>query len=246
MNTIIIASKNKGKLAELEAPLKDLGFTVKLLPDDYPDIVEDGNSFEENALIKAHFVCNDTGLPALADDSGICVDALQGGPGIFSARYARNYHDLDKMPEQGQNVITKKESQDEKNIRKLLDQMQGITGKHRSCAFHCAMALVFPKQNDIQDNTIMNTKRAQNTITPLCKEIVVHEKWEGILLNAPQGDKGFGYDPIFFDEELLCSAAQLSKEVKMERSHRGKALRALFVEIAKRNHSIKTYDNSTM
>lgn len=246
MKKIIIASKNMGKLAELEAPLKALGFEVGLLPENYPDIVEDGHSFEENALIKARFVCKDLGMPALADDSGLCVDALEGDPGIYSARYAHGYRDvsIDVLP-------IKKESQDEKNNRKLLDKMQAFKGRERTCAFHCAMALVFPSgQNSKKSENVLYSKEKSSfgedhervnflghskiAFDLAGQEIVVHEKWEGILLETPCGDNGFGYDPLFFDEELQCASAQMPKEVKMKRSHRGKALNALFDVLKKK------------
>ncbi len=204
MQRIIVATKNKGKLKELEGPLKDLGFTVETLPDDYADIVEDGTTFEENSLIKARFVCKDLNLAALADDSGLSVDALDGAPGIYSARYAHDYESL--TLESGQI-----ETQDCKNIRKLLDKTKDIPTEQRTCAFHCAMSLVFPNG----------------------KEVVVHETWQGKLLFAPQGQNGFGYDPIFFDEELQLSAAELDKETKNQRSHRGKALRSLMEALKK-------------
>jgi len=199
MNRIILATKNKGKLAELEEPLSALGFSVETLPEDYIDIPETGNSFEENALIKAKFVCDDLGLPALADDSGLSVAGLKGAPGIYSARYGDDYENL------------KAESNDAKNIRKLLDMTKGFSHEERACAFHCAMALVFPDG----------------------KSLVVHETWEGRLLDELEGENGFGYDPMFFDEELQISAAQMSKKIKMSRSHRAKALSSLIMALKK-------------
>ncbi len=199
MKRIVLATKNKGKLAELEQPLLTLGFYVETLPDDYADIPEDGATFEENALIKAKYVCKDLGLPALADDSGISVQGLNNAPGIYSARYAQDYENLEN------------ESTDTKNIRKLLDMTKDFSHEEKSCAFHCAMALVFPDG----------------------KNIVVHEKWEGRLLNSTEGKNGFGYDPLFFDEELQISAAAMDKKVKMSRSHRAKALKALIEALKK-------------
>ena len=199
MNKIILATKNKGKLAELKQPLLELGFNVETLPEDYADIPETGNTFEENALLKAMFVCDDLGLPALADDSGISVEGLRGAPGIYSARYGDDY------------VNGEAESNDAKNIRKLLDTTKGFSLDERACAFHCAMALVFPSG----------------------KNIFVHETWEGLLLDKLEGENGFGYDPLFFDEELKMSAAQMPKEIKMERSHRAKALRSLMTALEK-------------
>lgn len=193
MKTIILATKNKGKLAELEQPLRALGFNIEILPENYPDIPENGDTFEENARIKAQFVCDDLGLPALADDSGLSVEGLNGAPGIYSARYADDYENLSA------------ESNDAKNIRKILDMTKDFSYEKRACAFHCAMALVFPDG----------------------KNIIVHETWEGRLLDTLEGVNGFGYDPIFFDEELKMSSAQMPKEVKMSRSHRAKALNSL-------------------
>ena len=98
MNSFLIASHNKKKLNELTRILKPLGFDV-VCPSDIengiPDVEENGNSFEENALIKARFGCKITGLPTVADDSGLCVDALNGAPGIYSARFAGTGDDTD-------------------------------------------------------------------------------------------------------------------------------------------------------
>lgn len=193
MKKVVIATKNKGKLAELEAPLKDLGFCVETLPADYPEIEENGSSFEENALIKARFVCKDLNCIAIADDSGLCVDYLHGAPGIFSARYAQDYALLDG------------ETKDQANNRKLLAVMKDVPSEKRQCAFHCAMAVVFPDG----------------------REIIAHKTWEGRLLFAGRGQNGFGYDPLFLDEELQLTGAEMTKIVKMGRSHRAKALQAV-------------------
>ena len=101
--------------------LRDLGFEG--------DIVEDGATFEENALIKAKFVCEKYGMPAIADDSGLCVDALSGAPGIYSARYAST---------DGHNAT------DEENVEKLLGELKGLPAEKRTARFMCAMALVLP------------------------------------------------------------------------------------------------------
>lgn len=193
MEKVIIATKNKGKVAELEAPLRGLGFAVETLPADYPEIEENGTSFEENALIKARFVSKDMNCIAIADDSGISVDWLDGAPGIFSARYANDY------------PLLPGETKDLANNRKLLDKMKDVPQEKRQCAFHCAMAVVFPDG----------------------REFIAHKTWEGRLLTEPRGQNGFGYDPLFLDEELMLTGAEMEKSVKMQRSHRAKALKAV-------------------
>ncbi len=199
MQKIILATHNMGKVAELKSPFLELGFEVDLLPSDFPEIIEDGSSFEENALIKAKAVCKALKLPALADDSGLCVLGLNNAPGIYSARYADDYTLLDG------------ENKDLRNIRKLLENTKNFSNDERNCAFHCAMALVFPNG----------------------QEIIVHETWKGKLLKEKIGEHGFGYDPIFFDEELNLSAAQMDKNIKMSRSHRAKAIKSLFSTLQK-------------
>lgn len=193
MEKVIIATKNKGKVAELEAPLRELGFAVETLPADYPEIEENGTSFEENALIKARFVAKNMNCIAIADDSGISVDWLDGAPGIFSARYANDY------------PLLPGETKDQANNRKLLDKMKDVPQEKHQCAFHCAMAVVFPDG----------------------KEFIAHKTWEGRLLTEPRGQNGFGYDPLFLDEELMLTGAEMEKSVKMQRSHRAKALKAV-------------------
>ena len=131
-DTIVLASGNAGKLAEIVRILEDLDITV--VPQSefgVTDADETGTTFIENALIKARHAVDATGLPAIADDSGICVDALDGRPGVYSARYA------------GENAT------DEANNQKLLNNLRGIPTQKRTAHFCCVMALVTP-QGSIQ------------------------------------------------------------------------------------------------
>ncbi len=125
---IVIASKNRKKIEELKRILEGLNITI-LSVHDFPDldeVKEDGLTFDENALKKARYVCQKTGLPALSDDSGLEVEALEGRPGIKSARYAGD------------------KASDEDNIKKLLKELAGIPSEKRNARFVCCIALVFP------------------------------------------------------------------------------------------------------
>ncbi|MBA4422130.1 MAG: non-canonical purine NTP pyrophosphatase [Syntrophus sp. (in: bacteria)] len=128
MKKIIFASRNRGKIKELQALLMDSGVTLYSLEDypDLPDIKEDGNSFLENALIKAKTVAELTGEVVLADDSGLEVEALKGAPGIYSARYAGE------------------EGDDGKNIMKLLNDLHGVPPAGREAVFRCILVLYRP------------------------------------------------------------------------------------------------------
>jgi len=137
--TVVLATRNKGKIAELAGPLLAFGVSVVGL-DAFPnlqDIEEDGVTFEENALFKARTVAAATGLVAIADDSGLSVDALAGAPGVHSARYA---DDLPAIPG---------ESRDERNIRKLLEALVHVLPKDRTGRFHCVMAAARPSGDAI-------------------------------------------------------------------------------------------------
>jgi len=193
MKLVILATTNQGKVKEIIPPLARLGIMLQSLPEDYPEIIEAGQTFAENACIKAQHVADRLNLPALADDSGICIPALGDIPGIYSARYG------DDLP------FLENETKDQRNIRKLLQASAHLEGEQRRAIFHCAMALVIPKK----------------------EPILVHGIWEGLITQEVRGEQGFGYDPIFFDKELNCTAAQMSKEQKMGRSHRAKALKAM-------------------
>jgi XTP/dITP diphosphohydrolase len=186
----VIASTNSGKIQEIRAILAPLG--VRLYAQDElhcPEIEETGLTFQENAILKARHAAAFTGLPALADDSGLSIDALHGKPGIYSARFAgpqRNYKD---------------------NIEKVLNLMAGLSRPKRTARFHCAIAFVRSPNDLDQVETFEGC-------------------WEGFILEEEQGCGGFGYDPIFFDPMMGCSAASLSHDVKTKYSHRGKALKS--------------------
>lgn len=126
---LVLATRNKGKILEIESILSDLPIKIKSLLDfpKIPEIEETGKTFEENALIKAKKVAKLTGLPALADDSGLVVDYLNGAPGIYSARYAG----------EGAN--------DKKNNEKLLNELRGVPLEKRGAAFVCVVALCTAK-----------------------------------------------------------------------------------------------------
>lgn len=192
---IVLASGNKGKLAELQNALSD--FDVELIPQgefNVSDADETGLSFIENAILKARHASLATGLPALADDSGLEVDALQGAPGIYSARYS--ILDGEAGP-----------ATDEKNNAKLLNALKGVQAEKRTARFHCVLAFV----------------RHAKDPNPL----IAQAAWEGTIQESLDGQGGFGYDPLFFIQDLNCTSAQLSKEEKNNISHRGQAIQIL-------------------
>jgi XTP/dITP diphosphohydrolase len=189
---LVIASGNPGKLreiAQIVAPLR-----IDVAPQSsygVPEAEEPHDTFIENALAKARHASRRTGLPALADDSGICVDALGGAPGVRSARYA-------EAREEGF-------TQDESNNRKLLAALRGADT--RGAHYYCVIVLM----------------RGADDPQPLIAEA----EWRGTVLEAPRGEGGFGYDPLFLLPELGLTAAELPGETKNRLSHRGKALALL-------------------
>ena len=197
---VVLATRNAGKIAELAGPLAAFGVELVGL-DAFPEIgeiEEDGATFEENALIKARAVAKATGLTAIADDSGLMVEALGGAPGVYSARYS---DDLETLPG---------ENRDRRNIRKLLAAMADVPEGERGCRFVTAMAAVRPDG----------------------RELTVRSEWPGTLLASPRGSNGFGYDPVFYDPEVGHTAAELTREEKTARSHRGRAAAALLARWA--------------
>ena len=158
-----------------------------------PEVAETGTTFVENAIIKARHAAKITGLPAIADDSGLEVDALNGAPGVYSARYAAD--------------ITEGQVTDDDNTNKLLAALANTPDEQRTARFHCV--LVYMKH--------------ENDPTP----IICHGVWQGTISREKLGEQGFGYDPVFWQNDLQMSSAQLSREVKNKLSHRGQALTKL-------------------
>jgi XTP/dITP diphosphohydrolase len=187
---IVLATGNKGKLAEFQHLLESLPFDILPQSDfEVPEAVEDGLSFVENALIKARHASRLTDLPAIADDSGLEVDALNGAPGIYSSRFS------------GENAT------DRQNNLRLLSLLQEVPREQRTARFHCLLVFL----------------RHAEDPTPL----ICQGTWEGLIGFTPEGDNGFGYDPLFYIPELGCSSAQLGKEEKNRISHRAKAMALL-------------------
>ncbi|WP_214872843.1 XTP/dITP diphosphatase [Exiguobacterium sp. s140] len=188
---LIIATHNPGKVKELEGMLTPLGFEVESLLDypDAPETDETGTTFEENAALKATEAAAYFGHAVLADDSGLEVDALDGAPGVYSARFAGP------------------EKSDEANNALLLEKLNGET--NRTARFVCALCLA---------------KSSGETLT-------VRGTIEGTIGYSPQGENGFGYDPLFIVPSLHKTAAELERDEKAVVSHRGQALRKLEAEI---------------
>ena len=186
---LVLASKNEKKLKEMDEILSALGIEVisEVQAGVDVDVEETGTTFEENSLLKAKAVMEASGLPAIADDSGLSVDALNGAPGVYSARYGGEGLD------------------DVGRYRLLLENMKGQLD--RKCKFVSVITLCMPN-GDI---------------------ISARGECPGTLAYAPQGENGFGYDPIFFVPEKKKTFAQLTAEEKNAISHRGRALQ-LFQE----------------
>lgn len=192
---LVLATSNEGKLAEMLPILEAAG--IEGIPQShygFPDAEETGHTFVENALLKARNACRQTGLPSLADDSGLIIDALGGAPGLISAHYAGVHSDA------------------RGNIAKVLAQMAALENPVRTARFYSCIVLL---------------KHAEDP-----QPVIAEGTWHGEILTAPQGSGGFGYDPIFFDPEHGCSAAQLPAELKHRISHRGRALVQLRAKLA--------------
>lgn len=189
MNKIIVATQNKGKVVEIKKLLEDLPIEVLTMGEAQLeiDIEENGQTFEENAIIKAETISHLTDAFVLADDSGLEIDYLDKEPGIYSARYLGT-----QTPYREKNQI-------------ILERLKDVPKEKRTARFVCAMALA---------------KKGQETVTTL-------GVMEGYIGYQSEGVNGFGYDPIFFIDELGTSTANIPLEEKNKRSHRGKALKAM-------------------
>ncbi len=184
---VFLATTNPGKLRELKRGLAPLGWTF-VTPDELPYTPpeETGMSFEDNAMLKAAAAAKQTGLPSLADDSGLEVDALGGEPGVYSARFGGFKRDV------------------ERNLY-LLERLKGVPLEERTARFVAVLVLAYPDGH-------LEVYRGET---------------EGLILEAPRGHLGFGYDPLFFVPEAGRTFAEMLPDEKARYSHRGKAIRAL-------------------
>ncbi len=190
LRRLVVATNNKGKLAEIRAVLDGTGIELVAQSDlGVPEAAETGSTFVENALLKAKQATRLTGLPALADDSGLMVDALAGAPGLIAAHWAGVHGDAAR------------------NIAKLLHELAGMPDARRGATFYSVIVLL----------------RQADDPAPL----IVEGRWRGRILRAPRGERGFGYDPVFFDPVHGQGAAEMDDALKNRLSHRGQALLAL-------------------
>ena len=183
----IVATENEGKMREFRAALADVGIELRSAADegvtDFPP--ESGTTYEENALLKAAHAAHATGLAALGDDSGLEVDALDGAPGVYSARFGGD--------------LTPGE-----RIAHLLAKLRKVPDTERGARFVCRLVLATP------DGDVVSFEGT-------C---------EGRILQGPRGEEGFGYDPVFYSEELGKTFAEASEPEKRSVSHRGRAIAA--------------------
>lgn len=200
LDTIYIATKNEGKRQEFEKLLRPLQATVLSLPEGLPTAPETGDTFASNAMQKAMFYSRFCAGWVIADDSGICVDALGGAPGVYSARYA--------------GMSASDEENNQKLLRELRCRLQDAKYStdvpaefNRNAQFVCALARV---HRDLDDSS-------------LC----VEGRLDGIVLQEKRGHNGFGYDPLFYVPQLGKTLAELQAIDKNRFSHRAKAVQLL-------------------
>ena len=192
VNKVVLASNNAGKLREFSAMLDTIGVEVHPQAEfDIPDVEETGLTFVENAILKARNACEHSGLPAIADDSGIEVDALDGAPGIYSARYS------------GQG--------DQANNEKLVAALKDVPPEKRVARYRAALVYM------------------RHAADP--SPIIAEGAWEGLIIDEPRGENGFGYDPYFWLPELGKTGAELDSALKNRISHRAQALGKLITAL---------------
>ena len=212
LKDLVIATANPGKLREFQALLADLAVAPVAqgaLGVTAPE--ESGTTFAENALLKARHAAAASGAAAIADDSGLEVDALGGAPGIYSARYAREA--AGDAAAVGAAAVDAA-AVDAANNAKLVAALQGVPFEARRARYRCALVYL----DGPGDPAPLHTQGV----------------WEGYILEAPRGSGGFGYDPYFWLPELGLTAAELEPERKNRLSHRGSALQALRRALAER------------
>ncbi|UFS59967.1 non-canonical purine NTP pyrophosphatase [Subtercola endophyticus] len=214
---VVLATHNQHKVDEFQKILQARLPELEIVKYDGPEPIEDGVTFAENALIKARAAAEFTGLPAMADDSGLCVDVLNGAPGMFSARWAGH----------GKGDVANREL--------LLDQLADMHEEHRGAAFACHIALVVPASTALvvpasttlsAEGTAPDARSDRSTRSAPFEEVATG-LWRGTLARESRGAFGFGYDPIFVPDGFSVTAAELLPDEKNAVSHRALAFEAL-------------------
>ncbi|MBR4205921.1 MAG: non-canonical purine NTP pyrophosphatase [Clostridia bacterium] len=218
MKTLVLASNNRKKIAELETflasasskeisvrSLGEIGWTQ--------EIEENGSSFEENSLIKARVPAS-RGYIGIADDSGLAVDCLGGAPGIYSARYSG-------------------EGTDAANRKKLLRELDGVPAEKRTARFVCAASAVFPECSGIvvPEAWRIPAELAEKLGVAPERAMTVRGECEGVILTEERGEGGFGYDSLFFYPPFGGTFAEIEQEKKNLVSHRGRAMREFMARL---------------
>ena len=209
MKQIVLATGNQGKVAEFSHLFSQ--YNIDVVPQsnfNVPDVPETGTTFVENAIIKARHAALLTGLPSIADDSGLVVDALGGAPGIYSARYAL----VDSPIDTAIGITTSENASkpsDHANCLKLLSALDGVS--NRNAKFLCVLVFM---------------RHAKDPSPIICQG-----QWHGEIATSAYGKGGFGYDPIFYVPSLQHTAAELSKQEKSNISHRAIALAELMSKL---------------
>ena len=190
MQKVVLATGNAGKVRELASLLEDFGLDIVAQTELGVDSAEEtGLTFIEHAILKARHAAQITGLPAIADDSGLIVDALGGAPGLYSARYAGSPTD------------------DAANNAKLLHDLRDVPAARRTARFFAVIVLL------------------RHATDP--QPLICEGRWEGVILDAPRGSNGFGYNPVFLDPAHGLTAAEMEPALKNTLSHRARALQQL-------------------
>ena len=201
LRSVLLATSNAGKLRDFAGAAAPYDITITNIPNfsSLPQVVEDGTTFEENARKKAEsYSLAVPGELVLADDSGLEIDALGGAPGVHSARYAaRDLQNDESHAAEGN-------SNDEANNARVLRELKGVPEPERTARFVCVLAVA-------RDGQTLHSCRGTA---------------EGVILDAPRGGNGFGYDPLFYFPQIGKTFAELSAEEKAQYSHRGAAFRA--------------------
>ena len=209
---LLVATRNDGKAREIRELFSGLPFQLVFPQEQFLERLpeegdlEQGMSFAENAVAKARYFAKRSGLPTVAEDSGLEVDALEGAPGVHSARYAHLYGEAGRGKGEG--------DLDAANNALLLERLAGVPDERRTARYRCVAAFVE---------------------TPTAAPQLVEATTEGRVPTEPRGAGGFGYDPLFFSTDLGMSFAEAPPAAKHRVSHRGRAFRALIEVLLRRS-----------